>query len=208
VCLCQGLEWAWLLLSPSLLFLLKMAPCSRKWRSPCGSQASFKTTLLVLVMKALRLKRDRGWPFIPRKERILGFPVPSAEVSSVLWRAMFVLLGDLLDKGTCSRRRWRGLSRWKMGVLCHFLSLVMLHQFGIWIFFCLGKQVWRLALKSFLLHLERWRVGEGEYEGTESFLISENYCFPYFLGSRWFVVMKNVIWCGLHQTTGISWSLI
>lgn len=28
------------------------------------------------------------------------------------------------------------------------------------------------------------RPGDSEYKGTESFVISENYCFPHFLGSR------------------------
>lgn len=96
VCLFQELEWAWLLLSLSLLSLLKTAPYSRMWRSLCGSRVSFKPTLLVLVMKALRLKRGKEWPFIPRKEHILGFPVPSAEVSSALWRGVLVLPGDLV----------------------------------------------------------------------------------------------------------------
>lgn len=32
------------------------------------------------------------------------------------------------------------------------------------------------------------------------------YCFSHFLGSRLFVVIKSVLWCGSHQT--VSWGLI
>lgn len=80
----------------------------------------------------------------------------------VLWRAVFVLPGDLLYKQCMWQKEW-SMSRLKTGVLCHFLPLVMLHCFGIWMFFPLGKQVWRLSLKD-----------------TVPFLLYESIVFPTF----------------------------